>query len=643
MAGGGTIAVVCYNVSMTPPDEIDLPERFRIEQEIGRGGMAVVYRAHDRHLDRFVAIKVLSPHLSHAMGAERFQREIALMAKLVHPGIVALFDSGEVAGRLYYVMPFVAGENLRARLVRERRMAVDEAAAFGADVAEALAYAHGAGIVHRDVKPENIFTVGGRAVLADFGIAHIAGQEADGKGNLTSDGLVLGTVAYMSPEQATGEAQIDGRSDLYSLGCVLYELLTGTPPFTAGTPSGVLAKHITEPPRPVRELNPGVPPALNDVIMRLLAKEPEQRPASAGELVRALRTGGLTAVLAAPPAEPSDADRLVSMALKSIFFSVSAGAAARSHLDQAGAYLKRALTLEPQNARGLCAMANWHYTMGRMEFLPPGDAFAKGRELLLDALAADDRCAEVHNSLAKIALYYDDDCHAAARHIERSVSLDPRDAEGLRFQSVVYKILGRTEDAIQAARAATVHAPEVAMVWNGLGDALLASGRNAEAIDALKHAIALQPGYGPALERLELAHARLGELELAVEIRASRLRLSGRQERAETLLQETKRAGAADAMKRDLQRELQELLRQAGETDPFAGYYNTRTTADQIIVVYAALGEWHHAMDWVERIYHQRPVRLRRTLTDPPFDRRGLAVDPRYARLLRVSVMEDLM
>ena len=186
------------------------------------------------------------------------------------------------------------------------------------------------------------------------------------------------------------------------------------------------------------------------------------------------------------PAATSDADRLVAEALKAIYHSVSAGASARTHLDQAGAYLKRALTLDPNHARGLCAMANWQYTMGRAGFLPSEEAFRKGRELLLDALAADDRCAEVHNSLAKIALYYDDDCHAAARHIDRSVALDPDDAEGLRFQSVVYKILGRIEDAVQIARAATARAPEVASVWNGLGDALMASGRNAEAIDALK-------------------------------------------------------------------------------------------------------------------------------------------------------------
>ncbi|HEV8453715.1 MAG TPA: protein kinase [Gemmatimonadales bacterium] len=627
---------------MTPADEIQLPDRFRIEQEIGRGGMAVVYRAHDRHLDRFVAIKVLSSNLSHAMGVERFQRELALMAKLVHPGIVALFDSGEVNGRLYYVMPFVAGENLRARLLRERRMTLEDATAFGADVAEALAYAHGAGIVHRDVKPENIFTVGGRAVLADFGIAHIAGEQTGGA-HLTSAGMVLGTMAYMSPEQANGESLLDGRSDLYSLGCVLYELLTGTPPFTAGTPLGVLTKHISEPPRPPSEHNGGLSHAVDDLILSLLAKDPDQRPATAGDVARALRAAGQTAPAPASPGEPSDADRLVSEGLDAIYRSSAAGPASRSHLDQAGVYINRALTLDPGNARGLCALANWYYTMGRHGFLPPAEAFAKGRELLLDALAADDRVAEVHNSLGKIALYYDDDCHAAARHIERAVALAPGDAEGLRFQSVVYKILGRTDAAIQSARAACARAPEMPSVWNGLGDVLLAAGRNAEAIDALKRAIALQPGYGPALERLELAHVRLGELDLALEIRASRLRLAGQSDRAEQLLNEAKLSRPVEAIRRDLGRELEELLRKAEQTDPFGEYYLSRTLADQIVVTYAALGEWHKAMDWVERAYARRPVRLRRMLTEPPFDRRGLAVDPRYARLLRVAVMEDLL
>jgi tetratricopeptide (TPR) repeat protein len=627
---------------MTAP-EITLPARFRIDEEIGRGGMAVVYRAHDQHLDRFVAIKVLSSGLSHTLGAERFQREIALMAKLVHPGIVALFDSGEVDGRLYYVMPLVAGENLRARLKRERRMSMEDTVAFGADIAEALAYAHGAGIVHRDVKPENIFTVGGRALLADFGIAHIVKEQSGDHATLTSPGIVLGTVAYMSPEQATGESAIDGRSDLYSLGCVLYEMMTAVPPFTGENAVGVLARHIVEAPKSPRDRNAGISADLSDLIMQLLAKDPAQRPATAGDVARALRSGRPTIEIVPAHREPSDAERLVDEALKSIYLSVSAGPSGRSHLEQADAYLKRALSLAPRNARVLCALANWHYTMGRAGFLPPEQAFAKGRELILDALAADDQCGEVHNALGKIALYYDDDCHAAARHIDRAVALDPEDAEGLRFQSVVYKILGRADQAVRIAKAATEREPELASVWNGLGDVLLATGRNAEAMYALKHAVALQPGYGPALERLELAHLRLGEIALAVATRASRLRLAQQHERADRLTRDAEEVGPGEAIERDLRRELDDLLKRAEESDPFAEYYLTRTPADQIIMTYAALGEWHKAMDWVERAYHRRPVRLRRMLTEPPFDRRGLAVDPRYARLLRVAVMEDLL
>lgn len=605
--------------------------------------MAVVYRAYDRHLDRFVAIKVLSPDLSHAVGAERFQREIALMAKLVHPGIVALFDSGEVAGRLYYVMPFVAGETLRQRLVRERRMTVEATLTFGADIAEALAYAYGFGIVHRDVKPENIFTIGGRALLADFGIARIAGERTAGGEELTTAGMVLGTVAYMSPEQATGEVEIDGRSDLYSLGCVLYELLTGAPPFTAGTAMGVLARHISESPRPVRERNAGVPQLVDDILMQLLAKEPAMRFASAADVARALRGAQQPPPAVPSPGTLSEADRLVAEGLKAYRFGASGGSSARSNLDQAGVYFKRALVVDPNHARGLCGLGNWHYVMANAGFIPREEAFAKGRELLLSALAADDQCADVQCSMGKLALYYDDDCHTAARHVHRAVALEPHNSEVLRFQSIVLKILGRAEEAVQAAREATTRSPDLASLWNALGDSLLAAGRNAEAVDALKRAIALQSAYGPALERLELARSRLGELDLALEIRASRIRLGGQRERADLLAAEAESLGAAEALRRDIRRELDGLLEQAGQGDPFAEYSTTRTLADRIVLGHAELGAWHEAMDWVERAYERRPGRLRRMLTDLPFDHHGLAVDPRYARLLRVAGMEDLL
>lgn len=635
-------------VAAVTPDESSsqlglLPTRFRIEQEIGRGGMAVVYRAHDQHLDRYVAIKVLSSGMSHSLGPERFQREIALMAKLVHPGIVALFDAGEVAGQLYYVMPFVAGETLRVRLVRERRLPVAVALAYGADIAEALAYAHGFGIVHRDVKPENIFTVGGRAVLADFGIARIAGPPSPGGENLTTAGIVVGTVAYMSPEQATGGADIDGRSDLYSLGCVLYELLVGAPPFVAGSFMGVLSRHLTEAPRPLRDHDPGLPGPIDDLLMQLLAKEPSQRPATAGDVARALRAARMPSRSSSASSTISEPDRLVAEGQKAYRFGASGGGSARSHFEQAEVYFRRALALDPHHARGLCGLGNWHYLMGNLGWLPRLEAFAKGRELLLAALSADDQCAEVHCSLGKAALYYDDDCHSAARHTQRAFALDASSTEVLRFQSILFKILGRVEDAIGAAQMATTLSSDLPSLWNALGDALLAAGRNAEAIDALKRAIALQPGYSAAVERLELARRRLGELDLALESRMSRLALAGQTERTGLLEAEAKTLGPAEALHRDLRRELDAFLAQAEQGDPFADPSNTRTLADRIVLGYAELGEWHRAMDWVENAYQRRPGRLRRMLTDLPFDHRGLAVDPRYARLLRMAGLEDLL
>ncbi|MEI6668677.1 MAG: protein kinase [Acidobacteriota bacterium] len=654
------------------------PDRFELDREIGRGGMAVVYRAHDRHLGRFVAIKVLSPELSGSAGTERFQREITLTARLVHPGIVALFDSGVADGRLFYVMPLVSGETLRARVSRGPRMPPQEAAALGADLAEALAYAHGLGVVHRDIKPENVFVVAGRAVLADFGIARVVNDLLSDRGDLTVGGMLVGTVAYMSPEQAGGDPDVDGRSDLYSLGCMLYEMLTGMPPFVAPAAAGVLVKHMTETPRPLGEHGIALPPGLESIVMQMLAKSRRDRPANAGEVARQLRaashadTGPLapsrraetaTSVsetttrlsprldsgpladrrTAGVPAPITEADRLVAQGVQAFNrFGASGGAAAKSLLDEAKVYLTRALALDPNNARGLCAMGNLYSVMGGYGLAPKDEALGRGRELIFAALAADDQCAEVHCSMGKIALYYDDDFHAAERHIRRAVELDPAEPESLRLLSIVYKILGRAEDAVAAARMATRHTPDVAPLWNTFGDALLAAGRNAEAVDVLKRAIALLPGYGPALERLERAHAALGEFDRALETRRSRMRLAGQRDRADLLDAEAHTLGASAAIRLDMRRELDGLLREAATADPFFDNLR-RNIGDRIASGYAELGDWHEAMDWVQRGYERRPGRLRRMLTDLPIDYRGLAVDPRYAGLLRVAGLEDLL
>jgi len=258
-----------------------LAGRYRIERELGRGGMATVYLAEDVKHHRQVAIKALKPELAAVLGPERFLREIEIAAHLTHPHILPLYDSGEVAGLLYYVMPYVAGESLRDRLKREKQLPLEDALRIAREVADALSAAHAHGLVHRDVKPENILLEEGHAVVSDFGIAR-AITEAGGE-RLTATGVAIGTPEYMSPEQATGERTLDGRSDLYALGCVLYEMLAGKPPFTGEFAQAVIAKHALEPPPSLRGVR-DLPTVLERVMFRCLAKTPDLRYRSAAEL-----------------------------------------------------------------------------------------------------------------------------------------------------------------------------------------------------------------------------------------------------------------------------------------------------------------------------------------------------------------------
>jgi hypothetical protein len=265
---------------------IALADRYSIEHEIGAGGMATVYLARDLKHDREVALKVLRADLSAVIGAERFLSEVRITARLDHPHILTLIDSGSADGILYYVLPYVRGESLRARLVREKQLGIDDALAVTRQVASALDYAHKQGVVHRDIKPENILFHEGEAVLADFGIA-LAVKEAGGN-RLTETGLSLGTPQYMSPEQATGDRALDARSDIYSLAAVLYEMLAGEPPVTGATAQAVIAKLLTERPTSIRVVRDTVPPGVDTAVGRALAKVPADRFSSAGDFVRAL-------------------------------------------------------------------------------------------------------------------------------------------------------------------------------------------------------------------------------------------------------------------------------------------------------------------------------------------------------------------
>ncbi len=267
-----------------------LSDRYRLERELGQGGMATVYLAEDLRHGRKVAIKVLHPELSAVIGGERFLAEIKVTANLQHPHILGLIDSGEADGLLYYVMPYVAGESLRARLIRERQLPVEEALRLSREVASALDYAHRQGVVHRDIKPENTLLQDGAALVADFGIA-LAVHQAGGS-RMTQTGMSLGTPAYMSPEQAMGEREIGARSDVYALGAMTYEMLAGEPPFTGPNSQAIVAKVLTEQPPPLRPKRPTVPPAAEAAIMTALQKLPADRWGSAREFSDALTGAG---------------------------------------------------------------------------------------------------------------------------------------------------------------------------------------------------------------------------------------------------------------------------------------------------------------------------------------------------------------
>jgi serine/threonine-protein kinase len=254
---------------------VSLAERYRLEGELGQGGMATVYLAHDLRHDRKVALKVLRPELAAVIGAERFLHEIKTTANLQHPHILGLHDSGQVDGTVFYVMPFVEGESLRQRMAREKQLPVDDAVRIAREVASALDYAHRHGVIHRDIKPENILLHDGSALVADFGIALAASKT--GGNRMTETGMSLGTPHYMSPEQAMGERELTARSDVYALGCVLYEMLSGEPPFTGPTPQAIVARVVTEEPRSLSLQRKTIPANVETSVQRALQKLPEAR------------------------------------------------------------------------------------------------------------------------------------------------------------------------------------------------------------------------------------------------------------------------------------------------------------------------------------------------------------------------------
>jgi serine/threonine protein kinase len=278
-----------------------LAGRYEVERELGRGGMATVHLVRDVSNDRHVALKVLHPQLAFTLGADRFAREIRLAARLDHPNILRVLDSGDVGGQLWFAMPYVEGENLFDRLQRERQLPAAEALRIAIAVASALAYANEQGVVHRDIKPDNILLSGDDVLVADFGVARAVSEM---QSKLTATGMIVGTPTYMSPEQAAGELNLDGRSDIFALACVIYEMLAGEPPFKGPTPQMTLMLRLLQPARPLRPMV-NVSEQVESAILRALAKDPAERWATAAHFADAL--AGKNPATPAPPPPPSPA------------------------------------------------------------------------------------------------------------------------------------------------------------------------------------------------------------------------------------------------------------------------------------------------------------------------------------------------
>ncbi len=289
--------------------------RYAIQRELGRGGMAIVYLANDLRHDRTVAIKLLQPEITSALTAERFLREIRITARLQHPNILGLFDSGAEGGFCYYVMPWVEGDTLRERLERSGQLPLPEAISIATDLCAALGYAHSRSVVHRDIKPENVLFSAGKAMLADFGLARAL---SEGQRSITVAGMSLGTPSYMSPEQAQGLETIDHRSDIYALGCVLFEMVAGQPPFTGAGVGRVIQHHLQTPPPPLKPFRPEVPDRLEAAVQRALAKDPADRFQTAEAMQAALGEGPGPATAIGSAGPPAGQDRRLVIALGAV-------------------------------------------------------------------------------------------------------------------------------------------------------------------------------------------------------------------------------------------------------------------------------------------------------------------------------------
>ena len=647
------------------PVAIQLPEifgdRYRIGNEIGHGGMATVYLGHDLRHDRPVAVKVLRPEVAVALGTERFLAEIKTTANLQHTHILPLHDSGESEGLLFYVMPYVDGESLRQRLERERQLPIDDAVRIARELAGALEHAHRHGIVHRDVKPENILLRDGSALLADFGIALAATAAVSLE---SQPGRFFGTPTYMSPEQAAGTAVIDARTDIYALGTVLYEMLAGEPPFTAGMPTSLFSQRSAATAPPVRLSRPTTPAALESVVARALARDPADRYDTAAAFGSALEDAARPTSGSRAAARATRRSRLAAAAL--VVATISVGAWTISRIrgwrgeetvrltpsaivrrpagdplarelyrqgvvfqDQTGPtglakaldYFEQAVRRDSNLAEAYAGIAdvNIAYAIGNMGDFLPSDYFRKAREAVRRGLAVDSLSPEALTAKAKIALFYDFDWMGAERAFARALALKPDYRMARTYHAVLLEFTGRFDSAMVEANATLEADPLSKFASVEASRALFFGGKYDQAIDQLHRLVERDSSLFRAHLLLGQAFEQKGQLDSAIAAMQRAVLYNPNTSRTRAFLSH---AYALAGRRDDATRELG-VMQQRAQHDFVPAF--------DFAVAYVGLGRIDEAFASLRRALDEHSIRP--YLMDATFD--PIRADPRYQELLR--------
>src|SRR5438094_881877 len=630
-----------------------LGDRYAIDRELGRGGMATVYVAQDRRHAREVAIKVLRPDVAAAIGAERFLREIAIAARLTHPHVLPLIDSGRAAGSLYYVMPYVRGESLRQRLARERRLPLKDALRIARELGAGLDYAHREGFIHRDVKPENVLLADGHAVIADFGIARAICQSCDGQ-NVTEVGLTIGTPEYMSPEQAAGDRDLDGRSDLYSLACVIYETLAGEPPFAGASARAVMAQHLSEAPPPLRARRPDAPAAVEQALARALAKDPADRFATVAQFVAALEATDDGRTLWSERydrrlddvfAVHDEIARTIVSTLRTTFLADIADPTPRRYTDnvqayslylkgrfcwnkrsqegvrEAIAYFEQAIDHDPGYALAYSGLSDSYGLQVDYRGVPVTEGYKLARRYALKALELDDTLPEAHTSLAWVQFAYDWDWAAAERSYRRALELNPAYATGHHWYSFVLLVTGQADQALVEAHTALELDPSSLSIRRGLGWLYYYTRRYESAVYHLRRAIAMNPTSEDAYRILGLVLTQQGAYAEAERAFREAITLSPELSYAT--------AGVAHGLAlRGRRREAEALLAQleARARDHYV-------SPVAFCIVHLGLRKTAQVFTWLERAYQDRRGWLTYLKVDPMLD--VVKDDPRFAEFVK--------